>query len=125
MSVNGCEVRLVSKPMLVPLAFAIFAPALVSAADASTNELAPEATAWTATLKVAATAALSALVGGLVTAGFAVPVVAIKLGTLLGTQAEKISANELAAIAARELAQAAHDRINGHLGEHARGEFGA
>jgi hypothetical protein len=113
----------VSKPMLALLAFAIVALALVNVADANPNEVAQEATLWTATLKIAATAALSALVGGLVTAGLAVPVVAVRLGTLLGAQAEKISANSIAVTSALTLAQGAHDRINGHLEEHARKEF--
>ena len=116
---NGCEVRLVSRPMLMLLLVSICALAFVSGANEHPETPAQVAESWSIGFQTA----LSALVGGLVTAGLAVPAIVLSVGRWLGTQTERIEANTRATMSAADTAKQAHHRLDSHIDAHARGEF--
>lgn len=119
MTANGCEVKLVSKPMLLLLIVCTCALAIVSGANEHPETPAQVAESWSIGFQTA----LSALIGGLVTAGLAVPAIVLSVGRWLGTQTERIEANGRAAVVAADTARQAHSRIDSHIEQHARGEF--
>lgn len=119
MTANGCEVKLVSKPMLLLLVVCTCALAFVSGASEHPDTPQQVADAWSIGFQTA----LSALVGGLVTAGLAVPAIVLSVGRWLGTQTERIEANTRATLSAADTAKQAHQRLDSHIDAHARGEF--